>query len=189
MARATKPGWCCYCRPPDRPACGGRPQSKNCWYRRVRCLYMSSLCGSQSCRPIGRDPAAWFNPESQTRGLSSIGTMTISSQVSCIASFPRSLDAASARAYFGIWLRCTGHKRNGAILRLSSQTVPLCFVLSDEDMAVQRKFLERVVVSYPLLTINGQVPSLYRDIARYPAIFLIDREGKLQSAPSPDQPF
>jgi peroxiredoxin len=61
--------------------------------------------------------------------------------------------------------------------------------LSDEDVAVQRKFLERIAVSYPLLTINGQVPSLYRDIARYPAIFLIDRGGKLQAAPSPDQPF
>ena len=61
--------------------------------------------------------------------------------------------------------------------------------LSDEDVEVQRKFLERIAVSYPLLTINGQVPRLYRDIARYPAIFLIDREGKLQAAPSPDQPF
>ena len=63
------------------------------------------------------------------------------------------------------------------------------FGLSDEDVAVQRKFLEQVGVTYPLLTINGQVPSLYRDIARYPAIFLIDRGGKLQTAPSPDQPF
>jgi len=44
-------------------------------------------------------------------------------------------------------------------------------------------------VSYPLLTINGQVPNLYRDIARYPAIFLIDRGGQLQAAPSADQPF
>jgi peroxiredoxin len=61
--------------------------------------------------------------------------------------------------------------------------------LSGEDVAVQRKFLEQIRVTYPLLTINGQVPSLYRDIARYPAIFLIDRGGKLQSAPSPVQPF
>jgi peroxiredoxin len=61
--------------------------------------------------------------------------------------------------------------------------------LSDEDAAVQRKFLAQIRVTYPLLTINGQVPSFYRDIARYPAIFLIDRGGKLQSAPSPDQPF
>ena len=63
------------------------------------------------------------------------------------------------------------------------------FGLSDEDVAVQRKFLERIAVGYPLLTINGRVPNLYRDIARYPAIFLIDRGGKLQPAPSPDQPF
>ena len=63
------------------------------------------------------------------------------------------------------------------------------FGLSDEDVVVQRKFLERIAVGYPLLTINGKVPSLYRDIARYPAIFLIDRRGKLQPAPSPDQPF
>jgi peroxiredoxin len=63
------------------------------------------------------------------------------------------------------------------------------FGLSDEDVAVQRKFLERTAVSYPLLTTKGQVPKLYRDIARYPAIFLIDRSGKLQPAPSPDLPF
>jgi peroxiredoxin len=65
----------------------------------------------------------------------------------------------------------------------------IVFGLSDEDVAVQRKFLERMAVSYPLLTLKGQVPNLYRDIARYPAIFLIDRGGKLQAAPSPDQPF
>ena len=65
----------------------------------------------------------------------------------------------------------------------------IVFGLSDEDAAVQRKFLERTAVSYPLLTINGQVPNLYRDIARYPAIFLIDRRGRLQPAPGPDQPF
>ncbi len=65
----------------------------------------------------------------------------------------------------------------------------IVFGLSDEDVAVQRKFLERTAVSYPLLTTNGQVPNLYRDIARYPAIFLIDRRGRLQPAPGPDQPF
>lgn len=61
--------------------------------------------------------------------------------------------------------------------------------ISSEDVDVQKKYLQRVPVSYPLLTLNGNVPSLYRDIARYPAIFLIDREGKLQPAPGPDQPF
>jgi len=65
----------------------------------------------------------------------------------------------------------------------------IVFGLSDEDDAVQRKFLKQIAVSYPLLTIKGKVPSLYRDIARYPAMFLIDRRGKLQPAPSPDQPF
>lgn len=65
----------------------------------------------------------------------------------------------------------------------------IVFGLSDEDIAVQRKFLEQIAVSYPLLTINGRVPKLYRDIARYPAIFLIDRGGMLQPAPGPDQPF
>ena len=54
---------------------------------------------------------------------------------------------------------------------------------------MQRKFLEQVPVSYPLLTLKGEIPSFYRDIARYPAIFLIDRRGQLQPAPGPDQPF
>lgn len=63
------------------------------------------------------------------------------------------------------------------------------FGLSDEDDSTQRRYLERVPVSYPLLTVHGQIPTLYRDIARYPAIFLIDRQGRLQPAPAPDQPF
>jgi thiol-disulfide isomerase/thioredoxin len=63
------------------------------------------------------------------------------------------------------------------------------FGLSDEDLDVQRKFVAQVPVSYSLLTLRGEVPNLYRDIARYPAIFLIDRQGRLQPAPGPDQPF
>ena len=63
------------------------------------------------------------------------------------------------------------------------------FGISDEDAGVQQKYIQQVPVTYPLLTVKGIVPSLYRDIARYPAIFLIDRSGRLQSAPSPDQPF
>jgi len=63
------------------------------------------------------------------------------------------------------------------------------FGLSDEDVGVQQKFVQQVPVSYPLLTVKGTVPSLYRDIARYPAIFLIDRSGRLQPAPTPQQPF
>ncbi|MGH9728632.1 MAG: peroxiredoxin family protein [Candidatus Acidiferrales bacterium] len=61
--------------------------------------------------------------------------------------------------------------------------------LSDEAVDVQRRFLTQVPVTYPLLTLNGQVPHIYRDIARYPAMFLIDRQGRLQPAPGPDQPF
>lgn len=65
----------------------------------------------------------------------------------------------------------------------------IVFGLSDESVDMQRKFWEQVPVSYPLLTLNGEVPNLYRDIARYPAIFLIDRQGRLQPAPGPEQPF
>ncbi|HVN92081.1 MAG TPA: TlpA disulfide reductase family protein [Terracidiphilus sp.] len=63
------------------------------------------------------------------------------------------------------------------------------FGLSDEDVSVQQKYLQKVPVSYPLLTQKGNVPEFYRDIARYPAMFLIDRSGRLQPAPGPDQPF
>lgn len=63
------------------------------------------------------------------------------------------------------------------------------FGLSDEDVAVQQKFLQRVPVAYPLLTVSPGVPHFYRDISRYPAIFLIDRQGRLQPAPGPEQPF
>ena len=65
----------------------------------------------------------------------------------------------------------------------------IVFGLSDEDVDLQRKYVEQVAVSYPLLTLSGEVPKLYRDIARYPAIFLIDRRGRLQPAPGLDQPF
>ncbi|MGH9570256.1 MAG: peroxiredoxin family protein, partial [Candidatus Angelobacter sp.] len=65
----------------------------------------------------------------------------------------------------------------------------IVFGLSNEDAGLQRRFAEQFPVSYPLLTIQGDVPGLYRDIARYPAIFLIDRQGRLQPAPGPDQPF
>jgi thiol-disulfide isomerase/thioredoxin len=63
------------------------------------------------------------------------------------------------------------------------------FGISEEDVGVQQKFLQQVPVSYPLLTVKGTVPNLYRDIARYPVIFLIDRSGRLQTAPGPDQSF
>lgn len=65
----------------------------------------------------------------------------------------------------------------------------MVFGLSDEDVDLQRRYVKQVPVNYPLLTLRGDVPRLYRDIARYPAIFLIDRQGRLQPAPGPDQPF
>lgn len=71
------------------------------------------------------------------------------------------------------------HKRDGFAV----------FGISVEDADLQRRYRQIVPVSYPLLTVSGQVPNLYRDIARYPATFLIDRHGRLQPAPGPDQPF
>jgi peroxiredoxin len=61
--------------------------------------------------------------------------------------------------------------------------------MSDESIASQKRFLKEVNVSYPLLALTRDVPSLYRDIARYPELFLIDRKGRLQPAPSAGQPF
>jgi hypothetical protein len=124
MARATKPGWCsCFPRH-DRLARGGRPQSKTCLTRRVHRRCVSLWCGSQSCQRIGRHPVGWFNPEFQTHGLSSIGTMTISSPRLCSASFPPSLGAVGATAYCGTWLYSMGSKRNGVTLRPFSQMAP-----------------------------------------------------------------
>jgi peroxiredoxin len=66
----------------------------------------------------------------------------------------------------------------------------MVFGLSDEEVEVQRKFIqENGSVSYPLLTIAGKVPEMYRNTARYPATFLIDRQGRLQPAPGTDEPF
>jgi cytochrome c biogenesis protein CcmG, thiol:disulfide interchange protein DsbE len=65
----------------------------------------------------------------------------------------------------------------------------MVFGISSEDAGLQRAFLHEVPVSYPLLTLNGQVPGFYRNIVRYPAVFLIDRQGRLQPAPGPEQPF
>lgn len=61
--------------------------------------------------------------------------------------------------------------------------------MSDESIETQKRFQDEVKVSYPLLTLTGNVPHFYRDIARYPAMFLIDRQGRLQPAPDPEQPF
>jgi cytochrome c biogenesis protein CcmG/thiol:disulfide interchange protein DsbE len=61
--------------------------------------------------------------------------------------------------------------------------------ISDETVEKQRAFLREVPVTYPLLTVSPGVPAFYREIAKYPAIFLIDREGKLQPAPNESEGF
>jgi thiol-disulfide isomerase/thioredoxin len=62
--------------------------------------------------------------------------------------------------------------------------------LSTEDVDTQLDFEKNVLsVSYPLLTVDGNVPEIYKTTARYPANYLIDREGRLQAAPSTEQPF
>ena len=66
----------------------------------------------------------------------------------------------------------------------------MVFGLSTEDVALQQKFVsEQVSVTYPLLTTGGNVPSEYWDIQRWPSIFLIDRQGRLQPAPQPGASF
>jgi hypothetical protein len=55
------------------------------------------------------------------------------------------------------------------------------FGLSTEDLELQRKFVkDQVPVTYPLLTTNGNVDSLYTNLQRWPALFLVDRQGNLQ---------
>jgi|SRR5215831_11449805 len=61
--------------------------------------------------------------------------------------------------------------------------------LSDESVAIQQRFLSKVPVTYPMLTMSSGVPDLYRDIARYPASFLVDREGRLQPVPDAGDSF
>ncbi len=69
------------------------------------------------------------------------------------------------------------------------------FGISTEDEAVQRAFQdESVPVDYPLLLPGaplegGVMPPVFLETARYPANFLIDRDGLLHPAPSADQPF
>lgn len=65
----------------------------------------------------------------------------------------------------------------------------IVYGLSNEDLDIQKKFLKIVPVTYPLLTVKGNVPDFYRQIVRYPSMFLIDANGRLQPVPSPDQPF
>ena len=61
--------------------------------------------------------------------------------------------------------------------------------ISDETIETQQAFLSEVPVTYPLLTTTPGVPAFYREIAKYPTIFLIDRKGMLQSAPNQSQGF
>ncbi len=61
--------------------------------------------------------------------------------------------------------------------------------ISDETVEKQQAFLSDVSVTYPLLTITPGVPAFYRDIAKYPTIFLINRKGMLQTAPNESQGF
>ncbi|UCF37533.1 MAG: TlpA family protein disulfide reductase [Acidobacteriota bacterium] len=65
----------------------------------------------------------------------------------------------------------------------------MIFGISKEDALTQKGFAERIEVSYPLLTVEGEVPEIYTQTARYPASFLIDRQGNLRPAPSVDEPF
>jgi cytochrome c biogenesis protein CcmG/thiol:disulfide interchange protein DsbE len=61
--------------------------------------------------------------------------------------------------------------------------------ISDETVAKQQAFVSQVPVTYPLLTVTPGVPAFYREIAKYPAIFLIDREGRLHPSPNESQGF
>ena len=61
--------------------------------------------------------------------------------------------------------------------------------ISDETIEKQQAFLSQVPVTYPLLTTAPGVPAFYREIAKYPTIFLIDRKGMLQPAPNQSEGF
>ena len=68
------------------------------------------------------------------------------------------------------------------------------FGVSTEDEEIQRDFRENEVsVAYPLLLpdagVEGGMPPIFTETARYPANFLIDRDGLLHPAPSTDRPF
>lgn len=70
----------------------------------------------------------------------------------------------------------------------------LVYGISTEEEAVQQGFRRDVLsVDYPLLLPealeDGVMPDIFTETARYPANFLIDRDGLLHPAPSTDQPF
>jgi hypothetical protein len=138
-AWATKLGWCSCCRRPDQPACGGLPQSKNYWSRRIHSQSVFLWCGSQFFRQTGRNPAGWFNHESQTRESSNTGITIIWSRRNCASSFLLSPAVASAKGYFGTWLCSMESRRDGRILHLPSQMAP---------SSMQRPFLKRGLLGF-----------------------------------------
>ena len=89
------------------------------------------------------------------------------------------------------WCRPCSHEMPvlDALYRRRKDQGLMVFGLSQEHISQQRRFLRRTPVSFPLLTLRGNIPDIYRDIARYPAVILIDRHGLLQPAPGPEQPF
>ena len=70
----------------------------------------------------------------------------------------------------------------------------MVFGISTEDRTTQLEFRGDVLsVDYPLLLPGAMeaevLPDIYTHAARWPANFLIDREGLLHPAPSTDEPF
>jgi peroxiredoxin len=61
--------------------------------------------------------------------------------------------------------------------------------ISDESIEQQQAYLTQVPITYPLLITTPGVPPFYREIAKYPTIFLIDREGNLKPTPNQSQGF
>jgi thiol-disulfide isomerase/thioredoxin len=76
------------------------------------------------------------------------------------------------------------------LYRKQKQDGLIVFGLSTEEIELQKKFVtERVPVSYPLLTMNGTVPAMYHEVQRWPALFLIDRQGRLRPVAQSGEPF
>jgi len=61
--------------------------------------------------------------------------------------------------------------------------------ISEEAIDQQQAYLTQVPITYPLLIATPGVPAFYREIAKYPTNFLIDRKGRLKPAPNQSQGF